>query len=392
MKKAISVLLVLAMVFSLCLLTSAAPADVLQFDENGEFVIMHLCDCQDTYPANRTMLAFIRQTIRNYDPDIVILGGDNTVGPAETKELAIEELVACFVDNETYFSLVFGNHDNEQGVSDEELLAMYQKYGGEYCLAYDAVPALTGTATHNLPVLASDGSGYAFNLWLMDSNAYTSDAFGGGYDCVRPDQIDWYKNKAAALAAENGGEPIPAMNFQHIIVGECYDALFSTVPNELAVDGVTKTYYGKTYSFSPKLDKLNSGVINEWPCPGYFNFGQFDAMAETGDVIATFSGHDHVNTFSVTVDGIDIVNTPGASFLSYGNNETRGCRIITVYEDNPRSYDSRIVTIVGAVFDDGGEDLLDAGDVTYIGSVFSVFFNAFLKFWVKIIAFLQMAF
>ncbi len=387
MKKVISVLLALCMVLPFAFAASAEEAATpLQFDENGEFVIMHLTDCQDVYPASETMLAFIRNVIATYDPDIVVLGGDNTVAPKETKAQAIEELVAPFVESETYFAVTFGNHDNEQGVEKEQLLAYYQQYGGEYCLTVDIVPELTGVGTHNLPVLSSDGSKYAFNIWTFDSNTYHPD---GGYDAVHTDQIEWYKQTAAELAAANGGEVVPAMAFQHIIVGEVFPAMFKPYPDALAVPDITKTVDGVTYSFTPQYDRITDGILMEFPCPGTVNYGQFDAFLEVGDVIATFSGHDHINTFTIPYKGIDIVNTPGCTFHSYGDDFSRGCRILTINENDAENYKSELVTITDVIL--GGEDeVLNAtGDASMIKAIFGKIIGIVIDVFCKVVGFIQ---
>ncbi len=375
MKKVLSVILALCMVLPFAFAVSAEEVTTpLQFDENGEFVIMHLCDCQDVYPASETMLAFIRNTIAKYDPDIVVLGGDNTVAPKETKAQAIEELVAPFVESETYFAVNFGNHDDEQGVSREELLALYQLYGGEYCLTVDVNPEMSGVGTHNAPVLSSDGSKYAFNLWLFDSNTYTET----GYDAVHADQIEWYKQTAAELAAANGGEVVPAMAFQHIIVGEIFPAMFNTYPSELAVPDITKTVDGVTYSFTPQYDKIKSGLIMEFPCPGEINYGQFDAFLEVGDVLATFSGHDHINTFTVPYKGIEIINTPGATFHSYADDHSRGCRMITLNEDDIKNYKNELVSVADSILEGELDGTADASKITAIfGKLCAMFLDAF---------------
>lgn len=388
MKKVISVMLALCMVLPFAFAVNAEE-EVLQFDENGEFVIMHLCDCQDGFPASETMFAFILNTIEKYDPDLVVLGGDNTVGPKETKAQAVEELVAPFVETETYFAVNFGNHDDEQGVSRDELLALYQQYGGKYCLTEDVVPELTGTGTHNLPVLSSDGSRYAFNVWTFDSNGYHSDENVSGYDCVHEDQIEWYKQTAAALAQANGGEVVPAMAFQHIIVAEVYEALFLPYPSALAVPEITKTVDGVTYSFTPQYDRITSGLVMEFPCPGAVNYGQFDAFLEVGDVIATFSGHDHINTFTVPYKGIDIVNTPGATFNSYADDHSRGCRILTIHEDDPENYDSKLVTVADAILEGNDEVLNNSADASAFTAFFGRLIAAFLEIFTKALGAIQ---
>ncbi len=387
MKKLISVFLSIAMIFTLSAVAFAAVPgenDVLRFDENGEFKIFNICDIQDNYPIHKTAVAFIKDMIEIHEPDLVILGGDNSVGPAATKELAIEELCNIFVECETYFTFVFGNHDDEQGVSREELLEMYKRYGGKYCLAYDADPALTGVATHNLTVKSSDGSKIAYNLYMFDSNSYTSDEEGNhlGYDCVHEDQIEWYKSTAAAVKEANGGETVPAMAFQHIVVQEAFEKLFIESPFNLG--SLTLNFDGKYYTYLPYVHDIKDGFLLEAPCPGYYNYGQFDAFVETGDVVAVFSGHDHPNSYTVTKNGVDIVNTPGASFESYGDNSVRGLRMITLNENDTSSYESEVLTVSEYILGDGAY-LTDFGEITTLDAVFGMLQKILMNIYVKFV-------
>ena len=343
-KRIISVILALCLVIGAAMPAFAAKKDTLRFDENGEFKILHLCDCQDGYPAKENMLKYINYMLKTYEPDLVVLGGDNCVCAKEDKPDAIKELVAPFVENKVYFTLVFGNHDHEQGVDKETLLKYYQKFGGKYCLAYDAVPEMSGTATHNLPVYASDGSGVKFNVWMFDSGSYVYDENGNrlGYDSVRKDQIEWYESTSKALEAK-AGEKVPSLAFQHIIVKEIYDVMF---PKALfKIPFVTETYDGTTYSvFNPDTSSF-IGFMLEPPSPGVFNHGQFDAMVERGDVLGLLVGHDHINSYEAELDGIKLINTPGVSMNAYGNEFVRGSRLITIKEDDPWNFTSEVITV-----------------------------------------------
>ncbi len=376
MKRFISIVLALVLVFSACAISVSAYELVpLKFDKNGEFKIMHLCDCQDDFPAMEPMMKFIDAVLKEYQPDIVVLGGDNTTGPNATKAQAVEELCNVFVKNETYFTLVFGNHDREQGYENDELLPMYQLYGKGYCLAYDEVPALHGTATHNLPVMSSDGTKIKFNLWMFDSGSHYIDENGNdlGYDCVREDQIKWYQEKSKALETLAGGK-VPSLAFQHIVVGEVYDVLFHESLVDLGVL-TPKANNGKIYSFFPKTENIQEGFLFEFPCPSEFNEGQFDAMVERGDVLATFSGHDHTNSYITELDGIKIINTPGASFNAYGDDIVRGARMITVKENDTWNFETEVVTASQFALDnkdfaeDAGIDTANAGFMLFLGDV-----------------------
>lgn len=345
MKKRIS-----ALVLALCLLlgstvcANALGTNSLHFDENGEFRILHICDCQDTFPAQQNMLIYIDYMLTVYEPDLVVLGGDNCIAPQEIKEDAIEELVQPFVNRKVPFTLVFGNHDAEQGYTNEQLLEMYQRYGGEYCLAYDADPEISGTAAHNLPVFASDSNEIKFNLWMFDTGDYIRDEHGNslGYDSVKEDQIGWY-NETYADLRELTGKRIYSLAFQHMAVGEVYDAMFPSVP--LGISPLTESYNGgKNYPvFLPDTSAFK-GHIYEPPSPGVYNHGQVDAMLKNGDVLGVLFGHDHVNSYETDYEGIKLINTPGATLYTYGNELVRGSRLITINENNTDTFESEVIT------------------------------------------------
>lgn len=375
MKKVLAILLAVLFVIPVSFTASAGDAD-LKFNSDGKFTIIHICDIQDDYPLNRSTYVYIQQMLAEVKPDLVILGGDNTVcsdteEEPQTKQKAVEEICNLFVESETYFTLVFGNHDRQQGYSNDELLPMYQQYGGKYCLAYDADPALTNCGTHCLPIKSSDGSKVAYNLFMFDSgeNAYDEAGNDIGYDSVHADQIEWYKNVVAESKAANGGKVVPSMAFQHIIVEDVYDELFPKVPVSVGVIG--NDFEDGHYIYLPKVSCIKSGFMFERPAAGYYNFGQLDAMAECGDVVAIFSAHDHVNDFTIPVKGIDVVNSPSCTFHSYSSDLNQGSRVIVLDEKDTSTYSTYIYTVAEAALKDGSK-ICDQGDVTEFGCRMSI--------------------
>ena len=66
MKKVIAIALSILLIFSHSAIAFAANSgenDVLKFDKNGEFKIFNICDMQDDYPMNETIVAFIKDMI-----------------------------------------------------------------------------------------------------------------------------------------------------------------------------------------------------------------------------------------------------------------------------------------------------------------------------------------
>lgn len=350
MKKFVSIMLVFVMAFAMLLPASASVKSAdnkLQFNADGNFRIMQIADIQDGPLLLEIVRDFFKHVIPAEKPDLIVLTGDNisagasTVGIKATDlllvETAIDRFMSIFEENDVPVAVVFGNHDAEQLITKEEQMAIYQKY--DNCIAIDEGDAIYGCGTYNVPIYSSnDASKIAYNLWMFDSNMY--DEENGGYDYVHQNQIDWYVNKSNELKAQNGGEVVPSMMFQHIIVNEIYDALLE-VP--AGTEGAIERN-GKYYTFNPENTK--SGIaLNEAPCPSTVNGGQFDAVVNQGDVVAMCFGHDHVNSFVVEHKGVDLINTPGAGFSSYGD-KNRGVRIIDIKEGTT-DYETKVVTYKG---------------------------------------------
>ncbi len=341
MKKVIAVALSLCMLFSLVTMSFAGYKDEakLQFNSNGKFKILCLADVQDDYPLEPAVLQFIREALDFANPDLVVFVGDNVVGEDIR---AIGEMIAPLDERGIPFTFVFGNHDDEGGMVKEDQLAEYQK--SPNCLAFDADPELSGCATHNLPILSSDGTKVAFNVWCFDSGGSYHDENGKwlGYDWVREDQIEWYNTTREELKAENGGEVVPAIAFQHIIPQEPVEMIF--FEGAIALGEATINFSdGSVYTVVPDITKYD-GLIFEKSCPSYGNDGQWDAMVAGGDVLGLVVGHDHQNNFVAHCGSIDLIQTPGVTYNSYYSNMYQGARVIELNEDDLTTYETYNLT------------------------------------------------
>ena len=145
------------------------------------------------------MLNFINASLDQERPDLVVFTGDNIAGKwvgstVEKVRTAIDKIIQPLVARSIPFAVVFGNHDGESKVTTkEDQMAMFMAY--DNCLAIDEGEALDGVGTYNLPILSSDGSRVAFNVYMMDSNDYDEN---GNYDGVHQNQIEWYEQTGNA--------------------------------------------------------------------------------------------------------------------------------------------------------------------------------------------------
>ena len=313
----------------------------IKFDSKGKLKILHITDTHLKLNHNfDPTIWLVENACEKEKPDIVMLTGDVVFNydDAETTKKMINALMNVFDSRNIPVAVTFGNHDSEQGaMTREELMAYYNTFSCS--VSVDDGEALSGCGTYNIPVLSSDGEKVKFNLWVFDSGDYDEE---GRYNCVKPDQIEWYKKISDKLRAENNGQAVNSLVFQHIIVGEIYDALKKS---DSWKSYSYKHLYNKEeyYMFDP--DCVNYGTIRETPCPGYQNFGQFEAMVEKGDVLAMFTGHDHTNAFGVKYKGIDIVNSLSTRYISLCHSTQCGYRVIEVDENDTSDYETRVVRI-----------------------------------------------
>lgn len=318
-------------------MTNPTTAKAIKFNKGGKLRVMHVTDTHledDNIEASVWLLA---NACDIENPDVVIITGDNVQNcddSAKTKGY-IDKLMSVFEARKIPVAVTFGNHDSEVGsMSREELMAYYNTYSCS--ISVDDGEELSGCGTYNIPVLSSDGSTLKFNLWVFDSNDYDKD---GHYGCVLADQVEWYKKRSDELTAQNG-EKIYSFAFQHMIVADVYDALKKSDKKRFFS---YSHMYNKDdyYMFDP--NGVNFGTLTETPCSGYENYGQFEAMAEKGDVLAIFSGHDHTNAFGVKHKGIDICNSLSTRYNGDAFSSQYGYRILEVNENTPNTYTSRVV-------------------------------------------------
>lgn len=313
-------------------------AKAIRFNSDGKLKIMHITDTHLDDDNIDASLWLIGKACDKEKPDIVVITGDNVgnYGCFAITKGYIDELMSVFESRNITVAVTFGNHDSEceKGLTREELMAYYNTYSCS--ISVDDGEELSGCGTYNIPVLSKDSDDIKFNIWMFDSGSYDEEH---RYANVLEDQVEWYKGKSDALKSVNNGKPVYSFAFQHTIVPNVYDALKKVKTHKLF--SFSHMYNKKDYyMFDP--NGKNYGTLTETPCCGYYDHGQFDAMAEKGDVLGIFTGHDHTNAFGVQHKGVDIVNTVSSRYNGDKFSSQYGYRIIEVDENNTSGYKSYV--------------------------------------------------
>ncbi|WP_219836891.1 metallophosphoesterase family protein [Paenibacillus sp. R14(2021)] len=276
----------------------------LSFRNDGTFKIVQFTDLHWSSGGLLDMRtqSLMQEVLREEKPDLVVFTGDIVYANySDDPKRSFLEAVSCVESAEIPWTAVYGNHDTEKGVTREELMEL--QVNSAYCLSEPGPEEIFGVGNFILPVQSADER-TVFALYFLDSGSHAP-APVGGYDWIRPSQINWYIQNARKLAAEYG-EPVPSLAFFHIPIPE-----YKQVWEEGICYGV------KHEDFIPPI--INSG------------FGA--AMLEQQDMLGTFAGHDHINDFCGDWYGIRLCYGRGTGYNAYGMaGFERGARVILLRE------------------------------------------------------------
>ena len=357
MKKLISLVLALCMLFTCCTVAFAADGttpikvndkgeQTLQFNENGKFKILQINDTQDTDKMNKRTEDFIRKAVAQEKPDLVVIPGDvsNDIflgANAKRVKQSLRNLAALLNELQVPFAYTPGNHDHDKDdmVSTQEQMEVFAEF------EYNIWNKGSDPGTYNIPIMSSDGSKMALNVYMIDSQNKTG--LANGYTGPNPETVEWYKAKSDELKDQNGGTVVPSVVFQHVPVSEIYQCLEQTDVKH-ANDAIFslndyKWYLEKEdYMFTDSKRMLkNDNYVGEAPCSEIENAAgnEYEAWKDKGDIIGAFFAHDHVNHFIMQTDrGIIMGYNGGTGFAAYGRADKRSMRVYEFDENDVANY------------------------------------------------------
>mgnify|MGYP003305961329 CR=1 FL=1 len=350
MKKIISIILAVILLFSVCICANAENNE-LKFGSDGKFTVLQISDPQDDHNPAYDLILFLTMAVDKTDPDLIIFTGDivedNRVGDIGVDAEPLREGVTVDGDyNQTLmnvteacktvfyyaeqkgipFAVCQGNNDYKSGVTNEDWLKIYNSY--ENSLSVDESNDSDGRIDFNLEIKSSDGEKTVFNIWMMDNG-------GGG---ITEEQLAWYKSESAALKEANGGESVPSILFQHVPVDDMGN-LFEEC--NFWDEGASIGDDGKCYRLN---QEIASGYHAGAMIPGATT-EQFRAWKECGDVLGAYFGHWHTEGYTGTWDGIELGFTYGCEFAKPG---PYGIRVFTLYENDIKNFDNELYTYEGS--------------------------------------------
>lgn len=189
-----------------------------RINNNGKFKIMQLADlhlstgvghCRDAVPdeyeggaclADLRTLDFVSKLLDEEKPDLVVLSGDQVNGDtAPDAKSAIFKYAHLLIKHKIPYVSIFGNHDDEKTLSRAGQMEIIEQL--PYSLSVAGPDDIDGVGNYYIEVLAQGSSKHsALTVYLLDSHAYSPDERQwSGYDWIKKNQIDWFRQTAEGL-------------------------------------------------------------------------------------------------------------------------------------------------------------------------------------------------
>ena len=275
-----------------------ADTVLLQKGDAGAFKVLMFTD-QHLDGKNKTSYETVDRMVKciqNERPDLVLVGGDNvTSGMNEERSHQFAEI---FEKLGVYWGGVLGNHegDNKFSITRTEMVDIFSSY--DHCLMRPGQPDVDGDCNYAICLLGSDGK-LMQTVFCLDTYDELSEERQAQlelfdkrtpYDGAHENQVQWYRDKAAALK-ETYGE-YKSILLQHIPLHE-YD---------IAAEGGVFLF----------------GDAREGVCSTAYDNGLFRAIKETGVTQTVFCGHDHLNNFGAEYEGVLLAYIEPSGYGAYG--------------------------------------------------------------------------
>ncbi|CDW79940.1 UNKNOWN [Stylonychia lemnae] len=281
----------------------------LRVNKNGVFKFVQFTDIHFGEGAENDLGSqnVMRKVLETEQPDFVAATGDVISGYAwdgiQTNWFAeqYKTFVKPLYEYNTSWAYTCGNHDDQGDLTRDEISEVDRSYN--LSLTQPNAANISHTFNYILPVYDYEGKNILFRLWFMDSGE-DQDCMGvSGYDCVRPDQIEWFRSMNKAIPDD---DPSKGKGFLLVHI-----PLFEYI-----------NLYNNDLFYGARGEEVSCQALNT---------GLFAALKEQKTVEWVLVGHDHDNDFYGNYDGINLSFGRKTGHGSYGPlNMQQGARVFEI--------------------------------------------------------------
>ncbi|TBU30138.1 Metallo-dependent phosphatase [Dichomitus squalens] len=334
-------------------------APPLHFSRDGKFKIMQIADlhysvsvgtCRDTIlspctESDNLTTTLLSRVLDIEKPDFVVFTGDQLNGQMSSwdERSVLAKFAKAVVDRQIPWAAIFGNHDDEDGMSREAQLRYLQ--GLPYSLVERGPKDVHGVGNYVLKVKSADPSmTHLLTLYFLDSGAYSSgvqDWWGifhaSDYDYLRQDQIDWFLQESSSIdAIERPFTPDGAKDLGSVWKRQAADQVLPNSkrlakPNAMMFFHIPMQESGAAADVDPVTGQpLDVGNVLEESgaskkSAGFFHKGLLQAFesdhragGRATEVKVVANGHQHNSDNCKRVKGVWLCFGGGGSYSGYG--------------------------------------------------------------------------
>ncbi len=259
---------------------------------------------------------YVGQVIERYDPDFIIMTGDNTYGEFDDYGEQFLHLISFMDSFEIPWAPIFGNHDNESNMGVDWQCDQFE--ASEYCLFKQR--GLTGNGNYSVGL--TQGGKLKRVFYMLDSNGcsnMSAISYANGHSTTAvgfgEDQILWYSESMEAVT-ETYPEAKLSMAF-HIQISVFADAFkqygysSSTIRNNpIDLDTMDEAKAAGDFGYIGREPKT----------PWDQDHKVWKTILKYG-VDSVFVGHEHCNSASISYQGVRLTyGQKSSTFDRYNSN------------------------------------------------------------------------
>lgn len=293
--------------------TTIAKVDEKGNIKSDDFVIVSTTDfhfSEDHEMNTKAVDRFVRH-IKDVKPDLVVLTGDNIL--SKYQQIDAIQFAQMMEEIGVYWTATFGNHETREDRGFYKFLLWKSFCDYDHCLCKFGPNELFGYGNYTVNILGEGGK-LKKALFFFDSGRdildrdrkeYDIPADMQGYDFLKKEQIDFYKNEVDRLTAQYG--KADSFLYFHIPLVE-YSYAFKEENGRYVPTGECEILHGEQY------ESVGSSA---------YNSGMFDAILEKGGQ-AVFCGHDHVNDWCAIYKGVHLAYSLPGGYACYNMGDKTG--------------------------------------------------------------------
>ena len=301
---------------------------------NKDFKILNLTDTQLSDEewgeghGHRAILEYtVQELVKRVQPDLITISGDLSWAGHDHAY----GMLAQFIDSFGIpWAPVWGNHDNQEGAEYIDSLATrYMTYPS--CIYEKGDPAL-GNGNY---VISIEENGVPVEAVVMmdthDRAPYTGEDGETSLEWARllPEQAEWLKAELGALKARGCKDATLVMHIPIYAYRLASAAAYKSgidpksITPEMA-DGTECWNEGYTDSLGVQYESIGSYPEDD---------GMLAAFKEIGIIKHLVAGHEHINNFMISYEGIRMIYALKIGAGCYWNPILNGGTVITVTEN-----------------------------------------------------------